>query len=134
MEILAAQEAAPEAGQRAEAGPTAEATGGAPLALVRVIDGDTFAYGGVKVRIADIDTPELQGRCPHESRLAEQAAVRLQGLLAEGPFDLERVERDEDRFGRKLRLVTRGGESLGATLVAEGLARPWDGARRSWCG
>jgi endonuclease YncB( thermonuclease family) len=28
-----------------------------------VIDGDTFDYGGKRVRIADIDTPEVNGRC-----------------------------------------------------------------------
>jgi micrococcal nuclease len=42
--------------------------------------------------------------------------------------------RDEDRYGRKLRTIERDGRSLGDVLVAEGLARPWDGARRSWCG
>jgi endonuclease YncB( thermonuclease family) len=37
-------------------------------------------------------------------------------------------------YGRKLRILVRNGRSLGDTLVAEGLARRWDGARRSWCG
>jgi hypothetical protein len=27
----------------------------------------------------------------------------------------------------------RDGQSLGLTLVSEGLAREWDGARRPWC-
>jgi endonuclease YncB( thermonuclease family) len=44
------------------------------------------------------------------------------------------IERDADRYGRKLRVVTRNGRSLGDILVAEGLARRWDGRRRSWCG
>ena len=35
--------------------------------------------------------------------------------------------------GRALRVVTRGGESIGGMLVAEGLARRWDGARHPWC-
>jgi endonuclease YncB( thermonuclease family) len=42
--------------------------------------------------------------------------------------------RDEDRYGRKLRVVQRDGRSIADTLIAEGLARRWDGARRSWCG
>lgn len=63
-----------------------------------------------------------------------QATARLETLLAGGGFALEAVERDEDRYGRKLRIVTRGGESVGDTLVAEGLARPWTGRRKSWCG
>jgi len=41
--------------------------------------------------------------------------------------------RGTDRFGRKLRIVTRGGASVGAVLIGEGLARRWGGARRPWC-
>jgi endonuclease YncB( thermonuclease family) len=100
---------------------------------VDVIDGDTFRYGGDKIRIADIDTPEVDGRCPAESELAAKATQRLTVLLAQGPFTLERVERDEDRYGRKLRIVTRGGRSIGDQLVAEGLARTWSGRREPWC-
>lgn len=100
---------------------------------VRVIDGDTFEHGGVRVRIADIDTPEVHGRCAYETRLAARATARMRTLLAAGPFELHRVDRDEDRYGRKLRIVTRGGRSLGDVLVAEGLARTWSGRREPWC-
>ncbi|MGE3306913.1 MAG: thermonuclease family protein, partial [Rhizobiaceae bacterium] len=37
-------------------------------------------------------------------------------------------------YGRLLRTVHRNDHSLGDTLIAEGLARPYDGGRRSWCG
>ncbi|MDQ8756657.1 thermonuclease family protein [Sphingosinicella sp. LHD-64] len=104
-------------------------------AAVRVIDGDTFGYRGMRVRVADIDTPETEGRCAYETRLAALATRRMRGLLAEGPFELRRLPngRDEDRYGRKLRIVTRGGRSLGDQLVAEGLARTWTGRREPWC-
>lgn len=59
--------------------------------------------------------------------------MRLQQLLSAGPFTLAPAERDADRYGRKLRIATRDGRSIGAMLVAEGLARPWEGARRPWC-
>lgn len=99
-----------------------------------VVDGDTFWFGGAKYRIADIDTPETHGpRCAAEGALGAQATQRLQVLLNAGPFTLESVDRDVDRYGRSLRVVTRGGDSIGGTLVAEGLAREWDGARRPWC-
>lgn len=101
---------------------------------VRVIDGDTFRYGRETIRIADIDTPEVEGRCAFERRLAAEATDRLAVLLAAGPFELEPADRDEDRYGRKLRIVTRNGESIGKRLVEEGLARRWTGRRRSWCG
>ena len=101
--------------------------------IVDVIDGDTFRLGGEKIRIADIDTPETAGRCPEERALAARATERLATLLAQGPFELEPIDRDEDRYGRKLRIVTRGGRSIGDQLVAEGLARTWSGRREPWC-
>lgn len=99
-----------------------------------VVDGDTFWFGGQKIRIADIDAPELSPpRCAHEAELGEAAKRRLLVLLNGGSFSLERGWRDEDRYGRKLRTVKRNGHSLGGLLVAEGLARRWNGARRPWC-
>lgn len=99
-----------------------------------VIDGDTFWYGGQKVRIADINTPEVSApECAREAELGAAATERLHALLNEGPFTLEEIDRDRDRYGRLLRTVTRDGESLGAVLVDEGLAEEWRGYRGSWC-
>ena len=99
-----------------------------------VVDGDTFHHAGDKIRIADIDTPETHPpRCADEARLGEAATLRMQALLNAGPLTLRTDGRDEDRYGRKLRVVTRDGESLGDVLVAEGLARPYGGGRRAWC-
>lgn len=102
---------------------------------VRVIDGDTFRFRGLKVRIADIDTPEMDGRCAHESDLARRATARLRTLIAQGPIELHPLAsgRDEDQYGRKLRVVIRDGRSLGDQLVSEGLARTWTGRREPWC-
>ena len=112
-------------------------TGGKPVAAsgsVRVIDGDTFDLAGERIRIADIDTPEVDGRCDHETQLAARATSRLRALLSDGSFELHPIAgRDEDRYGRKLRIVTRAGRSLGDALVAEGLARTWTGRREPWC-
>jgi len=100
-----------------------------------VVDGDTFRYRGEKIRIADINTPEVrEPGCAREAALGKRAARRLTELLNAGAFSLEPVDRDRDRYGRLLREVTRGGESLGATLEAEGLAEPWRGRRGDWCG
>ena len=99
-----------------------------------VVDGDTFWFRGNKIRIADIDTPELSPpRCERERQLGLAAKQRLLGLLNSGPISLKMTSRDEDRFGRKLRIVYRDRRSVGDILVAEGLARKWDGSRRSWC-
>lgn len=99
-----------------------------------VVDGDTFWFGGDKYRIADIDTPETHpARCAEEAALGEAATDRLREWLNDGAFSLESAGRDTDRYERKLRIVTRGGTSVGSVLVAEGLARPWEGQRRPWC-
>lgn len=99
-----------------------------------VVDGDTFWHQGVKIRIADIDTPELSPpRCEAERVKGEAAKSRLQELLNAGKFSLVAGWRDEDQHGRKLRTVTRNGHSIGETLIGEGLARRSDGGRRGWC-
>jgi len=40
---------------------------------------------------------------------------------------------ETDKYGRTLRTITRGGESLGAVLVAEGLAEEGKACRSGWC-
>jgi endonuclease YncB( thermonuclease family) len=100
-----------------------------------VVDGDTIWLAGQKIRIADINTPELsQPQCARERQLAIRARDRLHVLLNQGPVQLQRIDRDEDRYGRKLRTIHRNGTSLGDTLVSEGLAHRWNGQRQSWCG
>lgn len=99
-----------------------------------VVDGDTFWLKGEKIRLSDIDAPEIsEPKCASERALGERAKHRLTALLNMGPFGLKRGVRDEDRFGRKLRTVYRNGESLGSLLVTEGLAREWSGRREPWC-
>lgn len=100
-----------------------------------VVDGDTIWLAGTKIRIADINTPEIASpQCAAERRLGEQATMRLQALLEAGPFEVRAGLRDEDRYGRKLRTFHRQGRSLGDILVDDGLAHPWNGRRESWCG
>lgn len=100
-----------------------------------VVDGDTFWLEGEKIRIADIDTPEIsEPKCNAEYQLGMKATYRLRDLLNEGVFEVRPIgNRDEDRFGRKLRVIVRHGQSLGDQLVSEGLARTWTGRREPWC-
>jgi endonuclease YncB( thermonuclease family) len=107
-----------------------------PVRVTCVVDGDTIWYRGEKIRIADINTPEVSSPgCAYEAQLGSRATNRLQVLLNQGAFTLEPEGsgRDEDDYGRKLRVITRAGESLGGQLVAEGLAEPWRGYRSNWC-
>lgn len=100
-----------------------------------VIDGDTIWYQGTKIRIADINAPETHDpHCTYEADLGRRATDRLIELLNAGPFEIISIgDRDEDKYGRKLRVIERDGHSLGQTLVSEGLAERWQGYRRNWC-
>lgn len=92
-----------------------------------VHDGDTVWWQGEKIRIADIDAPELKGRCEREARLALASRDRLVILLNSGrPPQLRRT--GTDRYGRTL--ARFGG--IGDQLIREGLASRWP-QRRDWC-
>lgn len=101
-----------------------------------IVDGDTIWYRGTKIRIADIDTPEVsRPNCDREAAMGRRATERMQALLNAGAFSFAPSAdgRDTDRYGRQLRVVLREGESLGDTLVAEGLAERWGGPKVAWC-
>lgn len=105
-----------------------------PVRVTCVVDGDTFWYRGLKIRIADINAPELgHPSCAQEAKLAAAATRRLTDLLNAGPFTLAVEGRETDRYGRALRVVQRGGRSLGEVLEREGLAEHWQGRRGDWC-
>lgn len=95
-----------------------------------VVDGDTVWWHGEKIRLADIDAPEMKGRCQAERRLAIAARDRLVALLAGRRVTVSRT--GKDRYGRTLaRLGTSSGQ-LGEQLISEGLASRWP-QRRNWC-
>lgn len=100
-----------------------------------MVDGDTIWLEGAKIRIADIDTPEISSpQCDAEYERGILARDRLVVLLNEGEFELRPIgNRDEDQYGRKLRVIMQNGRSLGDQLVSENLARTWTGRRESWC-
>jgi len=106
-----------------------------PVRANCVVDGDTFWFRGDKIRVADIDAPEIfSPHCPAERQVGDLARDRLLALLNDGEFSLTAGWRDEDRYGRKLRTIWRSGKSLGEHLVEEGLARRWDSPWIDWCG
>jgi micrococcal nuclease len=97
-----------------------------------VVDGDTFWLKGEKIRIANIDTPELgKPACLDEMERAAKATRRLVELLNGGDLALNREGLDQ--YGRTLATLGRDGVDIGDVLVAEGLARTWTGRRESWC-
>lgn len=110
-------------------------------APVRVIDGDTFAWGWrlrlepARYRLAGIDAPETRGaRCPEERSLGKAAAERLRRLLAGGGVVMA-TQVARDKYARGIASLSLGGHDLSDALIAEGLARPYTGRGRRlpWC-
>lgn len=103
-----------------------------PIRVNCVVDGDTLWFKGDKIRIADIDAPEIfPPHCRDEKHAGEMARDRLVVLLNAGGFTLVAEWRDTDRYGRKLRTVTRDDRSVGETLVEDGLAWRWNASERN---
>jgi micrococcal nuclease len=96
-----------------------------------VVDGDTFWLNGEKIRIADIDAPEMGGACLEERQKSAASAARLAELLSSGVIELQRQGKDFHK--RTLAIVLVGGQNVGSVLIAEDLARPWKGKRENWC-
>ncbi len=124
-------------------------TGRTPLAgayraeVLTVIDGDTIearvhVWMGqevvTRVRLKDIDAPEIKGACGPERDSALAARDRLAALVIGQPVLLSEIRPDK-YFGRVVgRIVLADGADAGGSLLAEGLARPYRGGRRQgWC-
>lgn len=94
------------------------------LGPAKVVDGDTLRLGAVTVRLHGIDAPEHGQTCPGvrggQWRCGQAAMARLAELAAGRALDCQPLDRD--RYGRIVAACRSGGQDLGATLVAEGLA------------
>ena len=114
-----------------------------PAEVVRVIDGDTFearvrVWPGLdvatKVRLRDIDAPELHARCADELAKAEAARAALQTILAAGRVTISRVGLDKYAGRVDAAVATRDTSDVATALLNGGWARRYDGGRRSpWC-
>lgn len=101
-----------------------------------VVDGDTVYLDGHKFGLAGIDTPKTHpAQCSHEAQLGARATQRFTELLNGGAFAVRSISggRNKDQSGRILRTLHRDGQSFGAILIAEGLARKWQGLKLPWC-
>ena len=100
---------------------------------IYAFDGDTFVMGGRRIRIANIDAPELHPpRCAEEERLGMAAKEKLQQLLGSGAVTVSGSS--HDRYGRDVRSVQVNGQDVGEAMLSAGLARSYHGEKRQpWC-
>ncbi|AMN56059.1 hypothetical protein ACP90_18955 [Labrenzia sp. CP4] len=107
------------------------------------VDGDTIKCDGVNMRdmgdgkpfVSGYDTPEIfRPKCQQELELGRAAKARMQELL-QTPGVQVRKSRKVDRYKRPLVWVMLpDGESAGAVLIEEGLAKKWSSEYTpNWC-
>ena len=109
-----------------------------------IIDGDTFACVvnlaqdidvSVRVRIRNVDTPEIHGDCEYERSMALRAKNRLEQLIPVGTVvELSNVK-DDKYLGRiDANVADATGRDVGDILIHEKLGRPYSGGHRNpWC-
>lgn len=115
-----------------------------PARVGYIVDGDTFSgvvklEGGVdvsvRVRIRNVDTPEIHGDCEYERNIAASAREKLGQIIPVGTMvELTNVK-DDKYLGRiDANVADASGADVGARLIREGFGRPYDGGRRQpWC-
>ncbi len=109
-----------------------------------VIDGDTFNATvnidkdiniKARIRILNIDSPELKGDCDTEINLAKQSKERLIQLLPKGSV-IELSDLKDDKYLGRINAIVKNSDGLDVskTLIDEKLAVPYSGGKRiSWC-
>ena len=115
-----------------------------PATVDYVFDGDTFSAQvaldadvnvTVRVRLINVDTPEMNGKCESEKRMAVRARDVLSALLPRGTVvELDNIK-DDKYLGRiNANVFMPDGRDVGLILIDSGLGRPYKGGKRkSWC-
>lgn len=121
-----------------------EVANAVPAVVDYVLDGDTVATQvnlapdvgvTVRVRLRNVDTPELSGECDDEINMANRARDRVRTLLPRGTVvELENIK-DDKYLGRiDANVFLPDGRDVGDVLVREKMARPYNGGKRAgWC-
>ena len=115
-----------------------------PAVVDYIFDGDTFSAQvfleptvkiTVRVRLINIDTPEIKGACRREKDLAQRAKSRLMELIPRGTVvELGNIK-DDKYLGRiNANVFLPDGRDVGLILIDGGYGRPYGGGKRkSWC-
>ena len=115
-----------------------------PATVDYVLDGDTFSAFvevapktnvATRVRLINVDTPEMHGACESETVRANRARERLMNLAPRGTVVELKNIKDDKYLGRiDANVILPDGRDVGTILIKEKLGRPYSGGRRAgWC-
>ena len=113
-----------------------------PAVVERVFDGDTFeakikVWLGqevvTRVRLRDIDTPEMRGKCASEKELARRAKDSLERLTEGQPIILTNIT--FGKYGNRIIANAHvGSNNISELMIRSGLAQHYKGGKRqNWC-
>ncbi len=108
---LTPQAPAPLSGERVRVQPS----------QVRVVDGDTFDFGGRRIRVLGIDTPEKGQLGSDGEDLGARATAEAERIVA-GASSVEYLPYRNDTYGRLLAHVFVDGRLYAEDMLAAGLA------------
>jgi len=116
-----------------------------PARVGHILDGDTFSAAvsldadttvSVRVRLRNVDTPEMNGDCEYERARAVAARDRLAEIIPVGSMvELSNVK-DDKYLGRiDANVADSRGRDVGEILIREKFGRKYNGGKRKpWCG
>ena len=116
-----------------------------PARVGHILDGDTFSAAvsldadttvSVRVRLRNVDTPEMNGDCEYERSRAIAARDRLAEIIPVGSMvELSNVK-DDKYLGRiDANVKNANGADVGEILIREKFGRKYNGGKRKpWCG
>lgn len=110
----------------------------AAAGTLKVVDGDTVRFRGRRLRLLNIDAPEVRDyRCPAELDAGRRAKEALEQLIA-GKAITIRFSGDHDQYGRDLVDLIVEGQDIAQVLIDRKLALPFGRGKNSagahWCG
>ena len=116
-----------------------------PARVGHILDGDTFSASvnldadttvSVRVRLRNVDTPEMNGDCEYERSRAIAARDRLSEIIPVGSMGELSNVKDDKYLGRiDANVKNANGADVGEILIREKFGRKYNGGRRKpWCG
>jgi endonuclease YncB( thermonuclease family) len=112
--------------------------------VISIYDGDTIRVNinnlppiigqNIRIRLSNIDTPEIKGQCSREKKLALIARDRLRQLVNNAhTIEIHNLQR-----GKYFRIVADlmlDGQNASDILINENLGVPYKGGKKihSWC-